>query len=41
MAMKKRLTRIKSEWDVSGADVVTLDKNLGGGGDLELKVNDV
>jgi hypothetical protein len=35
MAMKKRLTRVREQYKVCGADVVTLDKNLG---DLEIKV---
>ncbi|KAL3121127.1 hypothetical protein niasHT_005387 [Heterodera trifolii] len=39
MAMKKRLTRIKSEWKVSGADVVTVEKRLGC--DLEEKLKEM
>jgi hypothetical protein len=35
MAMKKRLTRVKTEWGVSSADVMTLDENIA---DLNNKV---
>lgn len=35
MATKKRLTRVREQWNVSGADVLTLDKKLG---DLDLKL---
>ena len=38
MAMKKRLTRVREQWDVCGADVVTLDKNLG---DIDTKLSEM